>query len=220
MVRRTGPEDGPILSLTRIFERRAPPCRGLGARPIENLSAPLRQRRLLKAPNVERRRQADQPQAGRQGRSAERAVQAGARLLHPRARPPARARDRLFGRQAVPGRFARGRQGAAARAAAQAQSARGGDRARASPIRSRCASPATTTRSTGASRRRARPRAPCSTRSSRRGSKPSARAACRAWLRTSPRCSTTATIAARSRKRAPARRRRWRMRWRCWRASA
>ena len=115
----------------------------------------------------------------------ERAVQAGARVVHARAGASSRARDRLLGRQAVAGHLARKapRRGCPSRRASPIR-ARPRSSA-ASPIRSRSASPATTTRSTAASRRRARRRARCSTRSSRRGSRRSARAACRAWPRTS-----------------------------------
>ena len=72
-----------------------------------------------------------QPQARRQGRRAERAVQALARLLHARARASSRARDHLFHRQAIARHRAGGPEGAAPGAAAQAQSARGRHHSRA-----------------------------------------------------------------------------------------
>ena len=77
------------------------------------------------------------------------------------------------------------RQGAAARAAAQAQCAGGRDRARPCRLDRAASLPAMTMRCIAAWRRRTRRRAPCSMPSSRRGSRRSARAACRAWRRIS-----------------------------------
>ena len=92
----------------------------------------------------------------------------------------------------------RGRQGAAARAAAQAHRGRRPRSCAAMPIpialKLACHDPAVHRSSCRAASRRAR----CSRRSSRRASRRSARGAWRAWRKISPPCSTTASIAASS----------------------
>ncbi len=139
-------------------------------------------RRPLCRPSTSSRPTTAKP--GAKPEAAERAVQAGDRILHPGARPQPRARGHLLHRQAGAGDRARRapRRGCPSRRArplrARRRSCAG------SPIPSRFGSPATARRSIAASRRRTRRRARCSTPSSRPASRRSARAAWRAWRRT------------------------------------
>ena len=132
-----------------------------------------------------------QAQKSREG-SADRAVQARGRRLPARDRRQRRYRGRFRRRASRAGR----RQSAAAGAAAPAQRAGGGHRARPRRIRSRCGSPVTIRPCIASSRPAASRRARCSRRSSRPASRRSAPAAWAAWRRISPPCSTTVSIAA------------------------
>ena len=165
------------------------------------LSALLRRRAAGKfgerrAELTERRPQRCPPTSSRRPRQGipDRAVQARGRGLHAGDRAQARTGNHLRG--GAPRH--RRRQGAAARAAAQAQRAGCRDRARPRGLDRAASSPATIRRCTGARCRPASRGARCSRRSSRRASRRSARGACRAWRKISPPCSTTSSIAASS----------------------